>query len=78
MSLALGQQHRLQGFDVVGKRGIDAHAAISAGATGPCNVYRSCESPCRIGALNLPSAAAMYAAAAASRCLPAGSPAAPA
>ncbi|HYI05495.1 MAG TPA: hypothetical protein VD858_11445 [Reyranella sp.] len=30
ISLALGQQHRLQRLDIIGKRSIDNHATISA------------------------------------------------
>ena len=83
ISLALGQQHRLQRLDIVGKRSIDSHDDIDAAIGGSGNDYRSTESPCRIGVckakrLNLPPVAATYAAAAASRCLPEDSPAAPA
>src|SRR5215218_3787454 len=63
ISLALGQQHRLQRFDVVRKRGIDAHTAISAAAVCSRNDDAASESPCRT---IQPCAAAMYAAAAAS------------
>ena len=43
----LGQQHRLQGSDVVGQ-GVRGHTAISAMAATPRNAYSSTESSCRI------------------------------
>ena len=79
ISLALGQQYRLQRFDVVGQRSIGSllHIAISDPTAGQRNDLPSARVAMPHGLSPLP-VDATYAAVAASQCLPAGSPAAPA